>query len=77
VKQIVDRLGGEVGFTDATGGGTIFYVELPRWGSRADLLREKQIGSKSSDCNSSLVTLLEEARDCIPLVPAQNTEEAV
>jgi signal transduction histidine kinase len=31
VKQIVERLGGEVGFNDAAGGGTIFYVELPTW----------------------------------------------
>ncbi len=31
VKQIVDRLGGEVGFADAPGGGTIFHVELPCW----------------------------------------------
>jgi signal transduction histidine kinase len=77
VKQIVDRLGGEVGFADATGGGTIFYVELPRWGGKADLLRERQIESESSDCNSSLVTLLEEALDCMPLVPAQDAEEAV
>jgi PAS domain S-box-containing protein len=34
VKQIVTRLGGEVGFADAYGGGTIFYVELP-WFRRA------------------------------------------
>jgi signal transduction histidine kinase len=31
VRQIVDRLSGEVGFADAPGGGTIFHVELPRW----------------------------------------------
>lgn len=31
VKQIVTRLGGEVGFTDAPGGGTIFHVDLPVW----------------------------------------------
>jgi signal transduction histidine kinase len=31
VKQIVDRLGGEVGFADAPGGGTIFHVEFPCW----------------------------------------------
>lgn len=31
VRQIVTRLGGTVGFEDATGGGTIFYVELPSW----------------------------------------------
>jgi PAS domain S-box-containing protein len=34
VKQIVNRLGGEVGFFDADGGGTVFYVELP-WFRRA------------------------------------------
>ncbi len=31
VKQIVDRLGGEVGFSDAPGGGAVFYVDLPTW----------------------------------------------
>jgi signal transduction histidine kinase len=31
VKQIVDRLGGQVGFVDAPGGGTIFSVTLPCW----------------------------------------------
>ncbi len=31
VKQIVDRLGGEVGFADAPGGGAIFHVDLPNW----------------------------------------------
>jgi signal transduction histidine kinase len=39
VKQIIDRLGGKVGFADAPGGGTIFHVELPSWqpASGADL----------------------------------------
>jgi PAS domain S-box-containing protein len=31
VKQIVERLGGDVRFEDAPGGGTIFGVELPVW----------------------------------------------
>ncbi len=31
VKQIVTRLGGDVQFEDATGGGTVFYVDLPAW----------------------------------------------
>jgi signal transduction histidine kinase len=35
VKQIVDRLGGEVGFADAPGGGAIFYVTLPCWDETA------------------------------------------
>ena len=29
VKEIVTRLGGDVGFADAPGGGTIFHVDLP------------------------------------------------
>ncbi len=29
VKEIVTRLGGEVRFDDATGGGTVFHVDLP------------------------------------------------
>ncbi|HEY6254399.1 MAG TPA: PAS domain S-box protein [Xanthobacteraceae bacterium] len=29
VKEIVTRLGGEVGFDDAPGGGTVFFVDLP------------------------------------------------
>jgi signal transduction histidine kinase len=37
VKQIVDRLSGEVGFADAPGGGTIFHVELPCWVHVANL----------------------------------------
>jgi len=32
VKQIVDRLGGQVDFEDAPGGGAIFHVDLPTWG---------------------------------------------
>jgi signal transduction histidine kinase len=28
VREIVARLGGEVGFADAPGGGTIFYIDL-------------------------------------------------
>ena len=31
VKQIVLRHGGEVGFDDAPGGGTVFNVDIPRW----------------------------------------------
>jgi signal transduction histidine kinase len=37
VKQIVERLGGEVGFADAPGGGTIFHVALPSWDHWANL----------------------------------------
>ena len=37
VKQIVDRLSGEVGFADAPGGGTVFHVQLPCWDHVANL----------------------------------------
>ena len=40
VKQIVGRLGGKVGFDDAPGGGTVFYVDLPRWQGAAESLAE-------------------------------------
>jgi PAS domain S-box-containing protein len=36
VKQIVTLLGGSVGFEAAPGGGTNFWVELPRWELMAD-----------------------------------------
>jgi PAS domain S-box-containing protein len=42
VKQIVLRLGGNVGFSDAPGGGTIFYVDLPRLDRQADAERSKK-----------------------------------
>jgi DNA-binding response OmpR family regulator/anti-sigma regulatory factor (Ser/Thr protein kinase) len=40
VKQIVDRLGGEVGFADAPGGGTIFHVALPCWDHVAEIAKD-------------------------------------
>jgi signal transduction histidine kinase len=35
VRQIAIRLGGEVGFEDAIGGGTVFTVTVPRWNPAA------------------------------------------
>ena len=35
-RQIVLRLGGTIGFEDAPGGGTIFFVELPNWAQIAE-----------------------------------------
>jgi PAS domain S-box-containing protein len=45
VKQIVTRLGGEVSFCDAPGGGAIFQVELPAWDSKD--ATSSQFGSRS------------------------------
>jgi signal transduction histidine kinase len=42
VKQIVDRLSGEVGFLDAPGGGTIFHIQLPCWDHVASLAIDRE-----------------------------------
>jgi len=42
VKQIVERLGGEVGFADAPGGGAIFHVQLPCWDHVAGLATDRE-----------------------------------
>jgi PAS domain S-box-containing protein len=43
VKEIVERLDGEVGFDDAPGGGSIFYLDLPTW-ARAVRLESRLVG---------------------------------
>jgi signal transduction histidine kinase len=64
VKQIVDRLGGKVGFVDAVGGGTIFNVELPSWEGKADLIEERRLKDISAvDAGDPLAVLATAARD--------------
>jgi signal transduction histidine kinase len=61
VKQIVDRLGGQVGFADAAGGGTIFDVELPCWDHVAGLATDhdaKQDAERLLLCEDDLDTAL-------------------
>jgi signal transduction histidine kinase len=68
VKQIVDRLGGEVGFADADGGGTIFHVQLPCWDHVASLAidRDAQPGAARlllcEDDLDTAITLREQLR---------------
>ena len=40
VRQIIAQMQGDVGFDDAPGGGTVFYVDLPR----ADRLAQSGAG---------------------------------
>jgi PAS domain S-box-containing protein len=61
VRQIVERLGGDVGFGDAPGGGAIFHVELPAWegaaGQEIDLESEAgvpRILLCEGDCDTSV-----------------------
>jgi PAS domain S-box-containing protein len=51
VKQIVERLGGQVGFEDASDVGTIFYVDLP-------LLDESEGGQIDVEADPGLPRLL-------------------
>ncbi len=56
VKQIVLRLGGEVGFLDAPGGGTIFYVDLPGLegeGHRDAERRDRYNGARMCRCDDT------------------------
>ncbi len=48
VKQIVARLGGTVGFEDAVGGGTTFYVELPSWAQVAGYEIDAESGAREA-----------------------------
>jgi len=61
VKQIVERLAGEVGFDDAAGGGTIFNVQLPCWDHVARLTIDHKTKSDAARlllCEDDLDTAL-------------------
>lgn len=77
VKQIVDRLGGEIGFGDAPAGGTIFYVELPVWKRSADVAQDARIRTTSIASGAPLGGPGEAARDRPARAPAGISEEAV
>jgi signal transduction histidine kinase len=77
VKQIVDRLGGEVGFSDAPGGGTVFYVELPVWDGKADAVRDDLIETALSEPDLSLIRLVEAASDLLTPSPTHDAQEAL
>jgi DNA-binding response OmpR family regulator len=69
VRQITERLGGEVGFADAPGGGTIFHVELPAWAPSAgwDNDLEAEVGAARillcEDDRDTAVAMRERLRD--------------
>jgi DNA-binding response OmpR family regulator/nitrogen-specific signal transduction histidine kinase len=61
VKQIVDRLGGEVGFVDALDGGTAFHVQLPCWDHVAALAIDRDAKPSAAHlllCEDDLDTAL-------------------
>src|SRR3984957_19910056 len=76
-KQIIDRLGGEVGFADAPGGGTVFYVELPIWDEMADFAGDEQIRSTPSAPATFHIGPAEAAQDRLTLAPIGIAEEVV
>jgi signal transduction histidine kinase len=77
VKQIVDRLGGEVGFSDAPGGGTVFDVELPIWNDKVETVRDDLVGTALSEPDLSLISLVEEASDLLTLSPTRDARGAL
>jgi signal transduction histidine kinase len=76
-KQIMDRLGGEVGFADAPGGGTIFHFELPFWDDMTDIADDEQIRDTASVPAAALISLAEARRDRLTLAPVGIVEEVV
>jgi signal transduction histidine kinase len=76
-KQIVDRLGGEIGFADAPGGGTIFYVELPIWNNTTDFAGVEQIYDRPSAPSTSPIILVEAAADSLAPAPVGIVEETI
>ena len=77
VKQIVDRLGGEVGFSDAAGGGTVFHVELPIWDGKVETVHDDLIETALSEPDLSLISLAEAASDLLTLSPTHDAQEAI
>src|SRR5581483_8004555 len=58
VKQIMLRLGGDVGHEPAPGGGTIFRIDLPCW-DRIELLETERLGR----AGDALILLCEDDAD--------------
>jgi signal transduction histidine kinase len=75
-KQIIERLDGDIGFADAPGGGTIFHVELPIWDDMTGLASDEPIPDTPAVPATSLIGLVETARDRLTLVPVGIAEEA-
>jgi signal transduction histidine kinase len=76
-KRIIDRLGGDIGFADAPGGGTIFYVELPIWDDMRDLAGDEKNPDTRSTPATSLIGLAETAPDRLTPASVGISEEVV
>lgn len=69
VKQIMLRLGGDVGLEPAPGGGTVFHVELPRW-DHIELLETERAGR----AGNAQILLCEDDPDAAALLAARLRE---
>jgi signal transduction histidine kinase len=74
VKEIVDRLAGEVGFDDAAGGGTVFHVELPTW---VDLARDKNAQALASEASEASLGNLTAVSSRLSFASAGAAKEAI
>jgi DNA-binding response OmpR family regulator len=66
VKQIMLRLGGEVGLEPAPGGGTVFHVDLPCW-DHIEMLETERIGRTGN----ALILLCEDDPDAAAVLAAR------
>jgi PAS domain S-box-containing protein len=66
VRQIMLRLGGEVGLEAAPGGGTLFHVELPCW-DHIELLQTERLGR----AGNALILLCEDDPDAAAVLAAR------
>lgn len=68
VKKIVQRLGGEVGFDDALGGGTTFHVDLPACSSEAYSDGDLDAGSAIGLYKRPRILHVDDDRDALVVV---------
>lgn len=61
VREIAQRHGGAVGFSDREGGGTIFHVDIP-------LAKEQRISEREADQDLPAVLHLDDDADCLSVV---------
>jgi PAS domain S-box-containing protein len=66
VKQIMFRLGGEVGLTPVPSGGTTFHIELPCW-DQIELLQTERLGR----AGNALILLCEDDPDAAAVLAAR------
>ena len=75
-REIVTRMNGQIGFDDAAGGGTVFYIDLPQADHAEQLACGPRGWSKSCDvrrCDTAGVLTRRQLNDTPSLLPCAQT----